>query len=310
MFLSMISKIFPILEHHIDPADTLILGVSGGPDSTALLHALVDFSRTRNVTLVAAHVNHGIRGAEADGDCTFVRELAKKYNIKCEVKRVKLAGKTHQEELGRNIRRDFFEKLRGKYKARWILTAHTQDDQLETIVLNFLRGSGPAGLAGMKMINGFYFKPLLRVSKKEILAYLKAHKLKFCKDRTNNDTRYRRNFLRKRILPLFSKINPNFRQTLLSNAQTFREIQEWMEEEAARVTLPFSAKEFLRLPPAIQKTALQMAYRKFSAQHYRLSSVKIAEIQRLIARGIGQKKVPLGKHGWAVLEEGKITMKP
>lgn len=307
--------------------DTLIVAVSGGPDSVALLDMVSGMRDGGSGTsIIVAHVNHGIRGFEADRDEKFVRVLAKKYGLKCEVKCVQLAGKTGQEEKGRKIRRDFFERLRKKYKARWILTAHTEDDQIETIVFNFLRGSGPAGLAGMQMVNGYYVKPLLGLSKAEILAYLKARKIKYCKDRTNEETHYRRNFLRKRILPLFKKINPNFRQTLIRNAQTFREIHEWLEKEATftlrqaqgdnqqalgdrkRKDFSFSAKKILALPPAIQSAALQLLFQKFSRQSYRLPSKKISEIQRLLSRNIGRKRVGLGKGIWISLEKGQLKL--
>jgi tRNA(Ile)-lysidine synthase len=171
----MLSKLPSIFTHHISPQDTLIVGVSGGPDSTALL----DVTYKLQPNLIVAHINHGIRGKDSNHDEKFVRQLAKSYGLQCEIKRVKLTGQSGLEERGRNIRRAFFEKLRAKYKAKWILTAHTEDDQLETIVFNFLRGSGPAGLAGMKMMDGFYFKPLLTTPKSEILAYLKKKKLTY-----------------------------------------------------------------------------------------------------------------------------------
>lgn len=308
-----------MLEKYISPGDTVIVAVSGGPDSTALLYELAEWRAVKGeLQIIVAHVNHGIRGKESDRDEKFVRALAQKHGLKFELKRVKLAGFSGQEERGRQIRREFFERLRQKYKARRIITAHTEDDQLETIVFNFLRGSGPAGLAGMKIANGFYLKPLLSMPKAEILAYLKSRKLKFCLDRTNAETRYSRNFIRRRILPLFKKINPNFRKTLLRNAETFRDIQEWLEKEAEvflggcfdGLSMTIPSRVFLALPTAVQKTALQMAFQKFTGSSYRLSSVKIDEIRRLLARNIGRKKIQLKKGIWVFLEKGKFRMSP
>lgn len=295
------------LSLHILPRDTLIVGVSGGPDSVALLHVLIEFSKQSPCRIVVVHVNHGIRGAASDADEKFVRALAKFHGLKCEVKRVKLAGKTHQEELGRKIRREFFETLREKYNAKWILTAHTEDDQIETIVLNFLRGSGPAGLAGMKTTSGPYLKPFLHIPKSEILKYLKQRKLPFQKDATNDDTHYRRNFIRKKILPLFAEVNPAFRKTLLRNSETFRRLADWTNQQAEQFLNgrdSFSAREFQKLPPAMQCAVLQSAFQKFSKQPYRLSSVRIDEMVRLVERRVGGKKILVGKHGVFCLNKG------
>lgn len=303
----MILDISLLLSKYILVSDALIVGVSGGPDSVALLHSLVEFSKQSPCRIIVAHINHGIRGAASDADEKFVKELAKLHGLKCEVKRVKLAGKTHQEELGRKIRREFFEKLREKYDAKWILTAHTEDDQIETIVLNFLRGSGPGGLAGMKEVFGAYLKPFLHVQKSEILQYLKERKLMFRKDATNDDTRYRRNFVRKKILPLFAKVNPSFKKTLLRNGKTFRRLADWTNQQAEQFLNghdSFSAKEFRKLPPAIQCEVLQSAFQKFSKQPYRLSSVRIDEMVRLVEHRVGGKKVLLGKHGVFCLNKG------
>ncbi len=303
----MTSGVFLLLSRHILPHDSLIVGVSGGPDSVALLDVLC--SPSLHAHLIVAHVNHGIRGTASDADEKFVRKLAKSYGLKCEVKRVKLAGKMHQEELGRKIRRGFFEKLRIKHSAKWILTAHTRDDQIETIILNFLRGSGPAGLAGMKVRRSFYVKPFLKTPKAEILKYLKDKKLKFRTDATNNDTSYRRNFVRKKILPLFAKVNPSFRKTLLRNAATFRSLSVWTNRQAEQFlngSDSFSAKEFQKLPLAMRRAVLQGSFQKFSKQSYRLSSVRIAEMLRLVQRNVGNKKIMLPGGGVFYLNTGLV----
>lgn len=303
------------LAQHVLTNDTLIVGVSGGPDSTALLDVLADFCKKRACgSLIVAHINHGIRGAEADRDEKFVRELAKSYGLRYEVKRVKLAGKTGLEERGRKIRREFFEKLRTKYKAKWILTAHTEDDQLETIIFNFLRGSGPAGLAGMKIANGFYLKPLLNTPKSEILAYLKSRKLAFRVDSMNNDTRLRRVFIRKKILPLLAKINPSFRKTLTRNAEIFRTLNEWTIGEADAFLdrhkyhslFSFPRKDYLKLSRILRTAVLQRACQHFTSSSYRFPSVRITELERLVERNIGKKSIAVSRGKWVSLNKGKI----
>lgn len=293
-------KIFPILEKYLGRCDIVVVGVSGGPDSTALLHLLKRFSEKMSIHIIVVHVNHGIRGKAADRDEKFVEKMAKSLGLKFRVKRVRLKG-SHVEEKGREVRRSFFEKLQKQFGAKYILTAHTQDDQLETIVFNFLRGSGPAGLAGMKMSNSLYFKPLLEVSKKEILAYLKSQRQKFCTDATNNDTELSRNFIRKKIVPLFEKINPSFKKTVLNNSEIFAGIDDWLRDLAAdflkknqKGQTLFSLQAYEELPQIIQTAVIQQAYRGSLGvfkNSYNLPLVKVREVQRLLARRIGNKKI-------------------
>lgn len=304
----MFNKIASVLPQYISSNDTLIIAVSGGPDSLALLNIFVDFS----FNIIVAHVNHGIRGKDSNRDEKFVRNLAKSYGFPCRVKRVKLAGKTHIEELGRKIRREFFESLREKYKAKWIVTAHTQDDQLETIIFNFIRGSGPKGLSGMQVANGFYLKPLLSISKKEILAYLKSKKLKFCKDRTNNDTKLSRNFIRKRVLPLLEKLNPSLRKTLLRNSAIFSEIENYLKREAKEFLDKhsegeklFNLKDYEFLPSALKTAVIQEAHSRFSNMPYSLPIIKVQEITRMLGRKIGNKRIIYGKKGF-LLKKGIV----
>jgi tRNA(Ile)-lysidine synthase len=318
----MTTKLFPILSQYISKNDTVIVGVSGGPDSVALLDLLIDFY-AMSPHIVVAHVNHGIRGKAADKDEKFVSALAKSYGLKFEIKRVKLVGKSNVEELGRGVRRSFFEELRKKYSAKFIITAHTKNDQSETIILNFIRGSGVSGLAGMEIVNGAYLKPLLGVEKSEILAYLKSKKIKFCKDATNEDTALRRNFVRKKIIPVLEELNPSLKNTLTRNAEIFREINVWLGMEAEKFLKSqrehmrsenelFLSKSFLKLPKALQQEVVQFAFKKGSSQSYGLSAIKIGEILNLIERNVGKKKIllgNLGRGGYFYLDKGVVGLK-
>lgn len=309
----MLEKVHSVLAQYLTKDDRVIVGVSGGPDSAALLDILAQYYQSLQTSLTIAHINHGIRGAAADADEKFVRKLAKSYGLKCEVKRVKLAGKTHQEELGRKIRRQFFEKLRAKYRAKWIVTAHTQDDQIETIVFNFLRGAGLAGLAGMKMVNGSYLKPFLHLPKAEILQYLKERKLKFRTDVTNDDTRYRRNFIRVKILPLLLEANPAFKKNLLRNSALFAVLDDWLRKEAKDFLTQhqkgerlFPLKAYETLPDALKLQVIQEAYRMRKGATYRLPLVKVSEISRMLSRRIGNKKIILPGGGVFRLNKGVV----
>lgn len=325
--MAFAEKISAVLRAFAAPEDRLILAISGGPDSTALLHAMMEWSVFSK--LIVAHVNHGLRGADSDADEMFVRNLAKSYGLTCEVKRVKITGSSCIEERGRELRRTFFEKLLKKYHATWIVTAHTADDQLETILMNFLRGCGPNGLAGMKISEGAYLKPMLGISKPEILAYLKSRRLPFCKDKTNEKTQFRRNFIRKKLLPLLAEINPSFAKTWLRNSEMFGELDRWVREEATvflrkhnsmnlamshlanssgNLTALFSLAQYRVLPKPLQCAVIQESYRAFKKSHYRLPYTKVLEIARLLERGIGNKKIRCGGGGTFVLKKGEVFL--
>lgn len=310
----MYEKVHEVLEKQLKAGDRLIVGVSGGPDSTVLLDVLVRFGEEKGVSIVVAHVNHGLRGRESDRDERFVKDISQKYGVPFFVKRVKISKKSHVEEEGRRVRRDFFSSLKKSQKASYIVTAHTQDDQLETIMLNFLRGSGPKGLAGMRMVENGFFKPFLGVSKKEILEYVKERKLSFRKDATNDESIYRRNFLRNKIMPLLAEVHPAFRETMLRNSAIFADIDRWLVSEAerffARQTSPlkFSLEDFMGQPEAVKSTILQEISKRGAGNSYQLSFVKIAEILQMLERNIGKKQIICGKNrGRFWLDKGIVT---
>ena len=307
----MLTKLSTIFSKYIQSGDTAIVGVSGGSDSVFLLNILAEFSGHLPCEIIVAHINHGIRGRDADNDEKFVKNLAEKFGLKFELKRVKLAGKSALEEKGREVRREFFEKLRQKYNAKWILTAHTQNDNIETIIFNFLRGSGLKGLAGMKELKGFYLKPLLSITKPEILNFLRSKKIKFREDKTNKDTKFKRNFIRNKVLPLLIKINPSFSGTILRNSAIFRELDDFMKIQARDFVKRhkngeqlFPLKEYEKLPDALKTAVIQEVFKICKKTAYNLSSVKTEEIRGLLARKIGNKKIICQGGGGFYLKNG------
>ncbi len=172
-----------------------VLAVSGGVDSMVLLDLLV---RQKGLELVVAHFNHGIRD-DAGEDEKLVTQTAKKLGLPIEVGRARL-GKGASEAAAREARYKFLGKVRQKHRAAAIITAHHQDDLLETALLNILRGSGRRGLTAMQH-NPKIMRPLLNTPKADILAYAKRRKIKWREDETNKDLRYRRNYLRAKVLP-------------------------------------------------------------------------------------------------------------
>ena len=225
----MITEFSKLIDQYARKGDTLIVGVSGGADSIVLLDLLAG---TEKYNLIVAHVDHGIRGVESKRDAEFVRSVAAGYGLRVFVKKVALKkNMPNLEERARDIRRTFFEKLAREQGARWIVTAHHADDQVETMILNFIRGSGVTGLCGMKVAESPYLKPLLGFTKKELLDYVHSKKLKFKHDKTNDDTRFTRNFIRHEIIPKMERCNSGIVSTLLRNRELFVDAADFVRRD-------------------------------------------------------------------------------
>lgn len=287
-----IRSVFDSFDFYLKEGDTLIIGVSGGPDSVFLLHALALYRQKNPITIVVAHVNHGIRGKHANNDERFVKKLAQELQLKCVVKKVKLTG-SGLEEKGRKVRRSFFEECAKKFSAQKIVTAHTLNDQLETVILNVTRGAFVGGMAGMAEREGLYYKPLLSVEKKDILAWLKTKKYAYCIDAMNDDESYARVLVRKKIVPLLQKINPSIAQTVHANAQQFALLHSFLNAElgaskaSAQITVAPSLvtipRNFIQAQhPAMQSLIIQEVYNKMTGSTYQLQGSHVRALLNLI----------------------------
>ncbi len=183
-----------------------VVAVSGGVDSVVLLHKLLQIPE---LELIVAHVDHGMRTESAD-DAKFVESLARQYGLRFESTQLKL-GNEASESTARKARYEFLQKIREKYSAAAIITAHHQDDVIETMILNLLRGTNRKGLSSLKSTNDI-MRPMLEESKTEITDYARLHKLDWHEDNTNLDTKYLRNFVRHRIV---NNLDDTLRQKLL-----------------------------------------------------------------------------------------------
>ncbi len=217
--------------YEIVPMDILILGVSGGVDSMVLLEALTKMHPPSQI--IACHIDHGMR-AESAGDADFVKEVCSKYGIACEAVRIDIVGvaegkKMSIESAGRMVRYEFFEKVRAVYRGRFILTAHHLDDSVETVILNFIRGSRLRGLSGIRERQGVLLRPLLTLKKSEIREYAESVGIGFREDSSNEDSKYLRNRIRNEILPQMEQINPSVRDTIADFAVYAKELDAMME---------------------------------------------------------------------------------
>jgi len=227
----------------VQPGETIVVGVSGGPDSLCLLHVLRSIKDDYGLDLHVAHLHHGLRGREADADAEMVRARSEAWSLPCTVERTDvpaLAREHHLaiEEAARRARYSFLSRVAETAGSFCIAVGHNADDQAETILMHWIRGSGLGGLRGMLPVMPLceyrlveppgtvplapgvrLVRPLLEVPRIEIEAYCTAHGLEPRFDRSNLDTTYFRNWLRHEVLPLLESHNPNVRETMRRSAR-------------------------------------------------------------------------------------------
>ncbi len=257
------------------PGYTLIVALSGGADSTALLDLLGRLPGF-DLRLVAAHLNHCLRGAESDGDEEFCRRLAYDHGVPIEILRVDVkqfaaTDGLNLEDAGRRARIAFLEQMRKKYCATAIVTAHHGDDQAETVLMRLLRGSGMTGLSGMRYCNRRgHIRPLLDVTRSEIERYLAELGLAWREDASNRDLDFLRNRIRHELLPLLEQYNPAIRHTLTATAALLSDentLLDSLAEQAFEACWRSShdsswgcgIAEFKEHPPALQRRMLRHA---------------------------------------------------
>ncbi|HWQ76121.1 MAG TPA: tRNA lysidine(34) synthetase TilS [Syntrophomonas sp.] len=233
----MIRAVRAYIDAHglVKPGDKIIAAVSGGPDSMALLYILRELSLEAGFTVVAAHVNHGLR-PQAGSEQQFVEEKCRRLQIPCYTKsfavRELAAGSgTSLEDTARQIRYGFFNELLRELEADTIATAHHQDDQAETVLLHLLRGTGIQGLRGILPRNGSVVRPLLQQNKQSLLNYLDQHHIPYCVDQSNWDQSFLRNRIRHQLIPLLARdYNPQIIENLSRLAEIVRVENEFMQE--------------------------------------------------------------------------------
>ena len=216
----------------------ILVALSGGADSVCLLHVLKKLESELNFKIYAAHVNHMLRDKEADRDEEFVLNLCKKWNIECFSERfdvAKIAKETKEsiETAARNVRYSFFESLCKTHGIDVIATAHHLDDNIETVLMHFIRGSGLKGLSGISCINDKgIIRPLINISRDEILDYISENNLEYVVDSTNSQTIYHRNSIRHELIPMLLNYNPNFKKSLSRNIRLYKASDKFLQSLA------------------------------------------------------------------------------
>jgi len=215
----------------------VLLGLSGGIDSTVMLHLLLDAGEALSFKLGIAHINHLLRGEESERDEEFVKGLTARFSLPCHVMRVDVRGEAKKsgkslQHAGRDARYGFFAKTVADHGYTKIGIAHTLDDQVETFILRMLKGTGLKGLSAIPIRRGNIVRPLLYTMRSEIEEYAAARDISFVSDSSNEKIVYERNFVRKQIMPGMEELNPAFREKIFSLLKDLTVVNRTFDERA------------------------------------------------------------------------------
>ena len=243
----MLRKIQAAIRKHdlLLPGQHVLVAVSGGADSVALLYVLRELAPSLGINLTVAHLNHCIRGKSSDEDAAFVRKLTMDLKIpsvqgRSDVCRRARCKGLSLEMAAREARYAFLTRTARKVGAEVVVMAHTADDQAETVLLKLARGAGPRGLGGIHreitLGKVRVVRPMLDVTRGEVVAFLKERGISWREDESNRDVSFLRNRVRHEILPLLeSKLNPKIKRALVRTAEIFREEDRWLEDLAKKI---------------------------------------------------------------------------
>ena len=321
----------------VEPGDKIIAGVSGGADSMCMLQMLIELKRHLDFELIVSHVNHGIRGEEAERDAEFVEGFCTDNGLKFELANAdvpKLSKEmgTSLEEAGRDFRYRFFLELALKYGANKIAVAHNSDDNAETVLFNIFRGSGIGGLKGIlpkrdiKAKDGSIvtlIRPVLILSRQEIEEFLKEIGQTYCTDSTNCQEEYSRNRIRNSILPMAREnINANVFGHIGALSRQAAEVFEYMELETDKnadalcackdnsgnaLGTAVDCERLLKLHPAIRKNLLRRAIGMEAGRLKDVEEIHIEDLDELLRKQSG-KRISLPYGIVAIKEHGRILL--
>lgn len=308
----LIVKIKKTVEKYnmIQPGDRIIVGVSGGADSICLLDILNLLRHEFSLTLIIAHINHGIRNREAEIEARFVRIKAFYKKLPFEQLSVSVPTIAREknlsiEQTGRNVRNHFFKDLLQKYQAQKIALGHHADDQVETILMRIIRGSGLRGLTGIPPVRNCFIRPLIECSRQEVEAYCRRRKIAYCVDSSNRKPMYLRNKIRNQLIPLLARqYNPSICNHLLKLQTIIQDEFDFLEEvteecywKAIKKELTYAiildSKEMSKWPVALQRRVIRKGLRFLKNYLEDIQFVHIESIRQLCLDDNGEKYLDL-----------------
>lgn len=306
------------------PADTpLLLGFSGGADSSALLCLLAAYAKQHGTPLSVAHVNHGIRGADANRDEAFCREAAERlglpfYVLHANVPEEAIRKGESIETCARRVRYEWFDRIMREREIPLLATAHNANDNLETVLFNMVRGSGLGGICGIpacrQTAHGLLIRPILRMEKEDILALCEREKISFVTDCTNTDTDYTRNRIRAELVPTLKEINPGAVRNVSHLCESLHEdslclltMTNWFLEELRKENA-IEVEKLCGSPPAIVNRALLLLFTEAS-EGQTLEYTHMVALRKLAKEAVPHSSVSLPGHMEAVIENGCLVFR-
>ena len=285
----MLSELKAQLRALTNPGEQIVCAVSGGADSMALLWGAYLLKDALGITVSAAHFNHGLRGAESDGEEAFVREFCDRFEIPLFVGSGSVvAGKKGLEAAARDARYGFFATLPGK-----IATAHTADDNAETVLMHLVRGTGLKGLGGIAPVNGRLIRPMLTITRQQVEAFLAEYHISYVEDSSNGSDAFLRNRLRHHVMPLLRQENPCIAENVSAMALRLRLDEQALAQQASCDTLP-GVSELKKLHPAIRNRMLERFLKENGVKEPEAQHIALAEELVFSAKPSARAQFPGG----------------
>ena len=293
-----------IQQHHmICDGDRVVAGVSGGADSVCLFFMLLGLQKQIPFMFAVVHVNHMLRGDEADGDERFVQELCQRHGVVCRIFKKDVAGfaaeeKLSLEEAGRRVRYEAFEAFAREWGADKTALAHHQNDCAETMLYHLARGTGIRGLCSLRPVRNSVIRPLLCMNRSEIEQYLKEEQIEYRTDSTNMDEEYTRNKIRHRVMPyLTDEINPRAVEHMAAASQSLEEIQDYLDEMTELLMEKYVQRSggslladnrLVKEPLLMQKCVLQKCLEQSAGTKKDFTRVHLEDVCELFSRETGK----------------------
>lgn len=293
----------------VSDGDTILVALSGGADSVALLLLFLDLQSKIDFDICAAHLNHGLRGKESQEDEKFVKELCQKFDIRCitskeDINKRAKQSRTSVEVAGREARLTFLKKVSQKLKASKIAFGHTMNDQAENVLLRLIRGSGTKGLSSMRPSEGNTIRPLLSISRQEIESYLRFKKSSYRIDSSNEDMRFARNKIRHELIPfLKEEYNPEIAETLARTAAILSEEDAFLDSLTSNIlareakikntSVTISLELFKHLPSALSRRIIRRIMQIIKGNLRKITFKDIEKARELVMRSQGNRNALL-----------------
>ena len=306
--------------------DTVLIGLSGGSDSVALLHILLTLKDKLNIEIGVAHLNHCLRNEESDRDEQFVFEIARKFNLpfyceKIDVKQFCCNNKLSLEEGARQVRYEFFEKIAHSNNYSKIAVGHHADDNAELILMNMLRGSGMLGLCGIPPVRDLKIvRPLIEIPKLKLLDFLKLKNISYITDSSNNDQKFLRNKVRISLIPFIKEnFNPSIEETLNRTGAILREEEQWLDKIITPIFKDAIIKKndnkigllitaFKEAPLAAIRRIIRMAIQNVKGNLKSISQIHVDAVIVMVKKNIHGKSLDLPDRIQAKIHYGNLII--